>query len=60
MIVDVNAGTNVAEESAITGKSRNSGIIDPTKCAIVSTEPVLDSEVLARVKAADVPYIITT
>jgi hypothetical protein len=54
LFVDVNAGANVAKERAITSISRHSGIIDPTISAIVSAQPVLQSEAFADIKVAGV------
>jgi hypothetical protein len=54
LFVDVNAGADVAKECAITGISGHSGIIDPTISAIVSAQPVLESEVFPVIKVATV------
>jgi hypothetical protein len=54
IFVDVNAGANVAKERTIRGNSRNSSIINPTKCAIVSAEPILHSEIFVGIKVARV------
>jgi hypothetical protein len=56
IVLDVDAGANVAKESAVTGKSRNSGIIDPTICAIVSAEPVLNLEIFTGIKVVGVNF----
>jgi hypothetical protein len=52
--MDVNARADIAKESAITGKSRNSSIIDPTVCAIVTPQPVLHSKIFTGIKVAGV------
>jgi hypothetical protein len=56
MLLDVDARANVAKERAIAGKSRNSGIVNPTICAIASAEPVLHSEIFAGIKVAGVNF----
>jgi hypothetical protein len=52
--VYINAGANVAKKSAVTGKSRNSGIINPTICAVASAEPVLHSESFTGIEVVGV------
>jgi hypothetical protein len=50
MFVDINAGANVTKKIVIAGISRNSGIINPSVYAIVSAEPVLQSEIFTGIK----------
>src|SRR6516164_1358115 len=54
MFVDVNTGANIAKESAVMGKSWDSGIVDPPIFAIVPAKPVLHSKITVGVKMADV------
>src|SRR5690242_16753453 len=54
MLLDVDARANVAEERAIAGKSRNSGIVNPTICVVASAEPVLHSEIFTGIEVAGV------
>src|SRR3974377_1590286 len=54
MFVDVNTGTNIAKESAVMGKSWDSGIVDPPIFAIVSAKSVLNSKITVGGKVAQV------
>ena len=54
MFVDVNTGTNIAKESAVMGKSWDSGIVDPPIFAIVPAKSVLHSKITVGVKVAQV------
>jgi hypothetical protein len=56
MIVNVNARADITKEAAVTGKSRYSGIIDPTVCTIVSTQSVLHSKIFVGVKMRGINF----